>query len=162
MSFEQCPQFETFKGQTLLGIDFGTKVTGLSIYAPGRDPFPIIHGKIIFENEEKLVKELARIVSDECVDILVLGLPLYLDGKESEATKRVKKIAQLIQGKINLPLYLQDETLTTYEAQERMKNSPRYNFKVDMKAIDELSAVIILEDFMRAEFLKKLGDDLST
>ncbi len=162
MSFDQSPQFETFKGQILLGIDFGTRVTGLSIYTPGRDPFPIIHGKIIFESEEKLVKELARIVSNECVDVIVLGLPLYLDGKESEATKKVKNIAQLIHKGINLPIYLQDETLTTYEAQERMKNSPRYNFKVDMKAIDELSAVIILEDFMRAEFLKKLGDDLST
>ncbi len=161
MSFEQSAQFNTFKGQTLLSIDFGTRVTGLASYCPGRDPFPIIFGKINFENVDKLVDSIALIVSDECIDVLIMDLPLYLDGKESEATKRVRGIASKLHEKIKIPLYLQDETLTTYEAQERMKNSPRYNFKVDMEAIDELSAVIILEDFMRAEFLKKLGDDLS-
>ena len=47
-------------------------------------------------------------------------------------------------------LYFQDETLTTKEAEERMKKSPRFNFKVDPTQIDSLSASIILEDFLRA------------
>ncbi len=161
MNFEQTPQFQTFKGKTLLSIDFGTKVTGLASYCPGRDPFPLIYGKLTFQTIEKLVSDIAKIVNDEAVDVLIMGLPLYLDGKESEATKRVKNIALLLEQKTKIPLYLQDETLTTYEAEERMKSSARYNFKIDIEAIDELSAQIILEDFMRAEFLKKLGEDLS-
>jgi len=159
MNFDQTRQFLCFKGKTLLAIDFGTKVTGLASFCPGRDPFPLIYGKINFVSEEKLIADLQKIVLDEAIDIIVMGLPLFLDGKESLATKRVKTIALKLLEQLKIPLYLQDETLTTFEAEERMKTSARYNFKVDLESIDELSAQIILEDFMRAEFLKKLGDD---
>ena len=162
MLFEKTPQFSTFHHKTLLAIDFGTTVTGLARYTPGRDPFPLGQGKLIFTNEEKLIRDIETVILDEGVDVLIMGLPLYLDGKESEATKKVKKIAKNLEEKTKLPLYLQDETLTTYEAEERMKNSPRYNFKIDIESIDELSAVIILEDFMRAEFVKKLDENIST
>ncbi len=158
MSFENCSHFIHFKGQTILAIDFGTKVTGLASFCPGRDPFPLIYGKIIYQNHEQLIRDLKKICVNEGIDILVLGLPLFTDGKESEATKKVKLLAEQMEDQLKLPLYLQDETLTTFEAKERMKNSPRYQFKVDMKAIDELSALIILEDFIQAEFLKTRAD----
>ena len=46
------------------------------------------------------------------------------------------------------PLFLQDETLSTFEAKERMKQLPQYNFKIDLKRVDELAASIILEAFL--------------
>jgi putative Holliday junction resolvase len=43
----------------------------------------------------------------------------------------------------------QDETLSTFEAESRMKSSPQYNFQVNLTQIDALAACVILEDFIR-------------
>lgn len=132
-----------------LGIDYGQKVVGLAIYAQGRDPFVLLYGKIIVENEAQVIRELERIADEEAIDCLVLGLPLYTDGKESDMTKIVRDFgARLEKALPQLEVYLQDETLTSFEAQERMKNSPKFNFKVDPKQIDAVAASIILEDFL--------------
>ena len=62
----------------------------------------------------------------------------------------MRKLSDLLgQNYPDLTIINQDETLTTYEAKDRMKNSAKFNFKVDPKQIDELSAVIILEDFIK-------------
>ena len=81
MSIQPTKHFELFRGKTLLSIDFGTVVTGLAIFTPGRDPFPMIQGKINFKNTTQLAQEIKKVVDEECVDILIMGLPLYLDGK---------------------------------------------------------------------------------
>lgn len=131
-----------------LGIDFGSKVIGLALFCPRRDPFILLHGKIIVQSEQQVLDEISQVVSDESVEIIVLGLPLFTDGKESQMTKKVKFFGQKLQAKLQqVELFYQDETLTTYEAQERMKNSPKFNFKVDPKQIDSLCASVILEDF---------------
>ena len=86
---------------------------------------------------------------EELVEGIVLGLPFLTDGTESTMTVKVRAFGELL--KENLPsiaLYYQDETLSTYEAGERMKNDPRFNFKVDPKSIDTLSAAIIIEAFI--------------
>jgi putative Holliday junction resolvase len=55
-----------------------------------------------------------------------------------------------------LRIHEQDETLSTYEAEERMKRSPRYNFQVNLSEIDAVSATVILEDFLRAQGVSDL------
>ena len=54
--------------------------------------------------------------------------------------------------KINdINFHFQDETLSSFEAEQRMINSPRFNFKIDKKQIDSLAASIILEDWIKSE-----------
>ena len=143
-------KIDLYNGKMILSIDYGKKVTGLAHYTPGREPFPLGYGRIIYQSDEDLIKQLSEIISNESIEILVLGLPLFTDGTESEMTKTVRNFGKKLQEAFDKILFFfQDETLTTYEAKERMKNSPKYNFKIDLKKIDELSAVIILEDFMR-------------
>lgn len=139
---------EKFEGKHLLSIDYGTKVIGLASFNMGRDPYPLCFGRIIYRNDEESIKEIISHVNENAFDILILGLPLYTDGTESEMTKRVRAFGELLKSQSGLPLYLQDETLSSFEAEDRMKNSPAYNFKVDMKKIDEVAASIILEDFL--------------
>lgn len=132
-----------------LGIDYGEKVIGLATYQPGTDPFALIHGRIIVKNDQTTFSELKTITNDEAIDAIILGLPFYTDGKESDMTKKVRLFGEKLHQKINdIPLHFQDETLSSFEAEERMKNDPRYNFKVDPKMIDALSAVIIIESFI--------------
>ncbi len=133
----------------ILAIDYGKRVTGLATYKTNNDPYPLPYGRIIYESDQQLVQEILTIIDNEVIDIIVIGLPLYTDGNESEMTQVVYTFKALLSQNCSLPIFLQDETLTTFEAQERMKNSPRYNFKIDPKQIDALAASIILEDFLK-------------
>lgn len=121
---------------------------GLASFHMGRDPYPLCFGRIIYESDEESIKEIQAHIEENAFDILILGLPLYTDGTESEMTKRVRGFGELLKQETSLRVYLQDETLSSFEAEDRMKNSPAYNFKVDMKKIDEVAASIILEDFL--------------
>jgi len=149
MEFEQFPRFKQFNGQTLLAVDYGQKVVGLATFCPGRDPFPTPFARIIYSSDQQVIEELKALIDDQAIDVVVLGIPYYTDGKSSEMTNLVKKFGKALESSISIPLFEQDEALTSYAAEERMKESPRYNFKVDMKQIDALAASIILEDFIK-------------
>lgn len=140
---------EIFEGARLLGIDYGSKVVGTALYHLGRDPFPMPFQKIVVKNETQLLRDLKQLTSDELIDFVVLGIPYLTDGKESDLTEKIKLFGRELESTLGLTVIEQDETLSTFEAEERMKNSPRYNFKVDPKQIDSLCAAIILEDFCR-------------
>lgn len=122
---------------------------GLATFKKGDDPFPLIYDLLPFKSDDSLVTEIKRIVSDELIDVIVVGLPRYLDGNESEMTKKVRNFADGLKKSLpHLEFHFQDETLSSEEAKERMRNSPRYNYKVDESKIDEIAAVILLEDFL--------------
>ena len=121
------------------------------MFCPGRDPFPYMSEKIIYKSHEESIKSLKNLINNEDIDIVVFGIPYFIDGKESQNTIKIKTFFQLLKSSLNdHEFYEQDETLTTKAAEERMKNSPEFNFKVDLTKIDCLSATIILEDFIRA------------
>ncbi|MBY0412710.1 MAG: Holliday junction resolvase RuvX, partial [Bdellovibrionales bacterium] len=96
------------------------------------------------------IKEIKTLIDNEDIEVVVLGVPFFIDGKESTQTVLVREFGDLLKKIIGEKIFFeQDETLTTKSAEERMKNSPEFNFKVDPTKIDCLSAVIILEDFIR-------------
>lgn len=140
---------EIFEGARLLGLDYGSKVVGTALYHLGRDPFPMPFEKVVVKSEGQLLKDLKQLASDELIDFIILGIPYLTDGRESDLTRKIKLFGRELEAALNLPVIEQDETLSTFEASERMKNSPRYNFQVDPKQIDSLCAAIILEDFCR-------------
>lgn len=133
----------------LLAMDFGEKFIGVATYCVNRDPFPTPFGRIANKGETQVLQELKQIISDECVDEIIIGLPHLIDGKKTSSTERAQAFVDLIRRTFSLPVHEQDETLSTFEAENRMKNSPRYNFKVDLKEIDAVAASVILEDFIR-------------
>jgi putative Holliday junction resolvase len=136
------------KNQKILAIDYGSKFTGIATFYAGHDPFPLPYGRIKFQSEDQLIREIKTICDNELVTLVVFGVPKFTDGTESTMSKTIRAFGEKLKVKLGLPFFEQDETLTTFEAEERMKNSPRYNFKVDLNAIDALSASIILEEFI--------------
>ena len=117
---------------------------------PEQVPYPLPYTRLMYKTDEMLILDLLRIVKEESIAAVVLGVPRLLDGKETTMTRRILAFgAKLEEALKPLPLYLQDESLSTFEAEERMKASPRYNFKVDPRQLDALSASIILEGFMQ-------------
>lgn len=134
-----------------MAIDFGSKVVGTAYFCPGKDPFPYLGEKIIFKSQTETIASLKKIIEDEAVEVIVLGVPYFLDGKESETTKLIKNFGVLVKSSFpDLDFYEQDETLSTQAAADRMKNSPQFNFKIDLTMIDCVAATIILEDFIRS------------
>ena len=143
---------EKFKNKKILAIDFGTKITGLAMFCEGRDMSPYPYDSLKYVNDDKLISEILNIVKESSTDIAVLGVPKLLDGKETSMSKKIRDFGEKLGDELGLiPLFLQDESLSTFEAEERMRESPRYNFKVDKKQIDALAASIILEDFLSSE-----------
>ena len=143
-------KLKEFDNLTLLAIDYGSKVVGTAKYTVGKDPYPPMLEKIIVKDEAQVIKAISNLINDEAIDVIIVGVPYFIDGKESEQTKKNKQFALTLSEKFpQLKIFEQDETLTTKEAEERMKNSPQFNFKVDPTQIDCLSAVIILEDFLK-------------
>lgn len=135
--------------KNILALDFGEKFIGVASFCVNRDPFPSPFGRIANTSNEAVIKELHKIVNDEMIDLIVIGVPHLLDGKKTSTTAKAESFIRFIREHFSLPIEEQDETLSTFEAESRMKNSPRYNFKIDLKQIDAVAASVILEDFIR-------------
>tara|TARA_B100000886_G_C20355858_1_gene462946 strand:- start:318 stop:761 length:444 start_codon:yes stop_codon:yes gene_type:complete len=141
---------EKYNLKTVLCIDYGTKNIGLSLFKIGIDPFPMPFCQIINQSEDIVINKIIRIIDDELVDLLVLGLPQHKDGNDSEMTKLVRAFKQSLESANSPEVQFQNEFLTSFEAEERMKTSPRYNFKIDKSQIDSLAASIILEEWLKS------------
>lgn len=149
MSEFSLPSNHSLNLKTVLAMDYGEKFIGLATYCVNRDPYPTPYGRIQNLGPEHVVKELKKIIDDEFIEQIVIGVPRLLDGKETTTTLKAKNFIQFIKEHFTLPIEEQDETLSTFEAESRMKNSPQYNFKIDLKQIDAVAASVILEDFIR-------------
>lgn len=156
MDFSQYPNFTSFLNRPILAIDYGKKTTGLAKFCPGIDPFPLIIGGISYKSDLDLIQEIKKVLDEEMIEVIVLGLPLMPDGKESRFSSRVKQFGNELENAVkNIPILYQDESYSSQEAKERMKNSPRYNFQIQEEHIDELSASIILEFFIKGSPTEK-------
>lgn len=153
---DKYPSFHKFQGRQILGIDYGSKVIGLATFCPGRDPAPSPYDRIVVKSQNDSLRKLEEVIEREVIEDIVFGIPLYADQTLSPMAKEVQKFALELKNsmiasiKVSPDIYFQDETLTSYKAEERMKASASYNFKVDQKKIDSLSAAIILEDFIKS------------
>jgi putative Holliday junction resolvase len=147
-SMERAPSKEEIDRKHILAIDYGRKFTGLSNYKVNIDPMILLLGRVKFESDNQLMQEIKNIIDEEFIDLVVLGIPRFTDGKDSTMTKVITAFGELLKDNLNIPVFYIDETLTTFEAKERMQSDPRFNFEVDMTKIDAMSALIILEQFV--------------
>ena len=130
-----------------LGLDLGSKTLGIAI----SDLTGVIATsyKIIRHNEEynKLVDEILKIVKEEKISAIVLGLPKNMDNTIGYKLELSISFKEKLEKKIQIPIYLQDERLTTKEAESILiKNDT--SRKKRKKVIDSLAATIILQSFL--------------
>ncbi|MFC1633469.1 Holliday junction resolvase RuvX [Planctomycetota bacterium] len=127
-----------------LAIDYGTKRTGLAICDPGET---IVSPLTVLQSREPLSEKIAQIVEDESVEAVVLGLPLNMDGSEGPQAQLVLKFADQLQSHLHIPVYLQDERLSSFGAEEKL--APANLTKGKMKErLDAVAAAEILEAFL--------------
>lgn len=131
---------------TYLGLDLGNKTLGLSI----SDKLGIIATPLIvlrYESYEELMDKLNEIVVSRNVNVLVLGNPLNLNGTMSKRSEETIKFKELIENKYDYKVILQDERLSTIEAENLLikNNTKRKNRK---KVIDKMASTIILQTYL--------------
>jgi putative Holliday junction resolvase len=131
--------------RTVLGFDYGTKSIGVAIgqeitgSASALKALRAADGIPDWDEIGKLLKQWQP-------DLVVVGLPLNMDGTEQEITVRAKKFARRIEGRFGCRVGMQDERLTTVSAREHLFDSGGYR-ALKKGSIDSYSAVLILEDF---------------
>ncbi|HIU65377.1 MAG TPA: Holliday junction resolvase RuvX [Candidatus Enterousia avicola] len=138
------PDFNDFprKGR-LLGIDWGARRTGVAVSDENRD-FVFARPAIVFANGDlSIARQIADVANEEKVVGIVIGLPVYSDGSESETTKTVRLCATELCTYTDLPIAFIDETLTSMSAQESMGKIRVSDIKTKL---DSESARIILEN----------------
>lgn len=134
-----------------MGLDYGSKTVGIALsdalYLTAQ-PIETVWRSA----ENKLRKTCARIeelIRERDVKIIVLGKPCHMDGSGGERENQCAIFKTMLERRTGLPVFWQDERLTTVEANEVLAESGV--LKEHRKAvIDQVAACIILKEFMNA------------
>lgn len=130
-----------------LGLDLGTRRIGVALSTSDgtlATPYEVVQRSGDVGRDHRRICELAR--EAEAV-IIVIGLPLHLDGRESEGAKAARREAAEIAELCGLPVETYDERLTTVTAQRSMADmslTPRNRKRV----VDQLAATIMLQAWL--------------
>ena len=133
----------------VLAIDMGSKRVGLAVSDELRltirtlPPLPRTPWK-------RLLSSLAELCERFDVRSIVLGLPLRLDGTEGDAALEVRRVARNLQLSLKLPLFFQDERLTSREAESSLRERGLRAVEISDR-IDSEAASIILSDFLEVQ-----------
>ena len=130
-----------------LAVDVGGKRTGLALgdsLTRMAMPVEVLH----VPRGPALLEAIAKAVRTHAPDAIVMGLPLNMDGTEGPAVEQARAFAAEVRARTGLEVHLQDERLTSYEADQRMARTGRtHGEKKELR--DALAAAALLEDFLR-------------
>ena len=135
-----------------LGIDYGERRIGLALSdATGLLASPWKR----MSNDGNVGSAAARIADeidalqaeDGGLDVIVIGLPRRLSGEPNEQTPRVQQLAKLLGERTPVAIVLQDERLTSREADELLAARER-DWKRRKQHVDALAAALILQDYL--------------
>lgn len=140
---------------TVLAFDFGTgsigTAYGQSLTGSARElqPLPAKDGIPDWQQVEKLIAEWRP-------QLLLVGLPLNMDGSESELSTRARKFGQRLHGRSGLPVEYADERLSTRAAKEEARERG-HKGDYARNPVDSIAARIILEDWLSESGRRKPG-----
>jgi putative Holliday junction resolvase len=137
----------------LVGIDLGERRIGLAVSdasATLARPLRTIERDRSDELAAKgLLDTIATLNAEDEVGGVVVGLPTHLDGTDSDQTARVRKMVDLLASRLSIPIALQDERLSSHEAEERLAAHER-DWRKRKAKLDAASAAVILQDYLDA------------
>jgi len=130
----------------IVALDPGTKFVGIAV----SDEHQLLArpvGTFARTNWKKLLSDIKEVVSDFDAVAVVVGLPLAFEGGRIEMTGEAESLARKLSLSLDLPVFLQDERVTTYEARKRLWE--RGVSPGDTKReVDAEAAAVILSDFL--------------
>ena len=133
----------------VLALDLGSKRVGVAVSDELRltvRPLPALRRT----PWKRLVKELAELCREFDVRVLVLGLPLRLDGSEGDAAREVRRVARNLRLSLNLPVAFQDERLTSKAAEASLRVEGLQAAEAAAR-VDSESAAVFLRDYLACQ-----------
>lgn len=132
-----------------LGLDLGTKTLGIALSDKTNllaCPYKTLRFKD--NNYESIIDELLQIIKDNDITDIALGLPKNMDSSLGFAAQRSENFKCFLQQKVNIPITLVDERLTSVMAHNILKDNEKKVIK-HKKIVDEVAACLILESFIK-------------
>lgn len=133
----------------LLGLDVGDTRIGVALSDElGVAAHPLC--TLTRKNRKVDLIAISDLVSIHKVECVVIGLPISIDGSIGTQAEKVQKFAKRLEHVIDIPIEFQDERFTTAEAEEILHELNK-DAKAQKELIDEVSAVIILDDYLNRD-----------
>ncbi len=135
--------------RTMMAFDFGTKSIGVAI---GQEITCTARPLTAFKAHEGIPdwQQVGKLLQEWQPDLVVVGLPLNMDGSEQPLTLRARKFANRLHGRFGYEVVLHDERLSTVEARAGL--FARGGFRaLDKGRVDAGSAVVILESWFEQQ-----------
>lgn len=137
------------QNKKVLALDIGERRIGVAVASSiARIASPM--DAIDVEKTPDFIGYVAKLISNEGISVLVVGLPRGLDGQETAQTKYVRDLAKKIAEEVAIPVVMQDEAGTSVEAERRLKSYKKPYSKSD---IDSMAAAIILSDYLQESYV---------
>jgi len=132
--------------KTVIGFDFGIRHIGVAVgqtISISTEPCQSLSARQGIPHWEKIV----ALLKTWQPDALIVGVPLYLDGKEHKITRAARHFLNELTARFPLPVYSAEERLTSVEARARLFEQGGYK-SLSKQAIDGLAACLILEGWL--------------
>lgn len=128
---------------TVLAFDFGEKHTGVAV---GESSLGVAHPLDLIAAEKSAARmdEIAAFIAEWKPVLLVVGLPLSMDGSEHDLTRRCRRFARQLEERFKLPVALVDERLSSAAAEAALRAMGKGGRKHKLHA-HQLAAQIILQ-----------------
>ena len=130
-----------------LGLDLGSRTLGMAV----SDALGMIASsyKIVRHNEEydRLLDEVQATVKEKKIEAIVLGLPKNMNNTIGPKGELSFQFKEKLENKLGIPVYLEDERLTTKQAENILINNDTSR-KKRKKVIDSMAATIILQSYL--------------
>ncbi len=135
----------------VLGIDYGERRVGLSLSDPTgtiASPLPTLRRRA---GKRPPLKALADLAKQHHVTEVVMGLPLALDGSDSEWTREVRSVAHDLGERLGMTVHLVDERMTSVMAERAVRSLGLRKAQREQKErVDAAAAVLILQRWLDA------------
>ena len=135
----------------ILAIDYGKKRTGIAV----SDTLKLIANGLTTVPTADLMSFLSDYVSREPVERILVGLPKQMNNEASENMKRIEPFVNTLRKKMpNIPVEYVDERFTSVLAHRAMlEGGLKKKARQDKALVDEISATIILQDYLESKRL---------
>ena len=139
----------SIKHQTIMAFDYGLRQIGVA------------HGQTLTANAEGIGilqasdgvpnwDDVKAMLNEWKPNLILVGLPLNMDGSDSELSRLARKFARRLQGRFNVDALMVDERLTSQDAKSSLRDpsSNKKSNKIDLTKIDHLAAALILQSWL--------------
>jgi putative holliday junction resolvase len=140
---------------TLLGFDFGTKRIGI---ATGQTITGSVSAltTLTSVNDKPDWQSIGKLINEWQPDLLIVGLPLNMDGSDTGITPTVRRFGNQLKGRYNLPVEMVDERLSSVEARSRLHDDASLRHKrFDREQVDQIAAQVIVQSWLAQQQQEK-------